>query len=154
MGAVELLHQLHGAGFRVDVAGDTLLVSPGDKLTDADCASIANNKPALLALLLPLARGPESLDLAAAWTDAEILAFLDRRARLLRWGWAEPEAESLADRLVRRDREVDQRVSCTDCRHYRPGHCGNHRRAGLNVPDVGRDLAAMLQRCPGFQPAR
>lgn len=96
----------------------------------------------------------EALDLAAvAWTDGDIARFLDRRARLLRWGWPEHEAEALADRLVRRDREADPRVSCTDCRHYRPGRCGNHRRAGLNVADVGRDLAAMLQRCPGFEPA-
>ena len=101
------------------------------------------------------AEKPEALDLAAvAWTDADISAFLDRRARLLRWGWAEPDAEKLAERLVKRDREHDERVSCTDCNHYRPGRCGNHRRAGLNVADVGRDLAAMLQRCPGFQSAR
>ena len=95
------------------------------------------------------------LDLAAvAWTDADIARFLDRRARLLRWGWAELEAERLADRLVRRDREADERVSCTDCQHYRPGRCSNHKRAGLCAPDLGRDLAAMLQRCPGFQPAK
>ncbi|MDO9093993.1 MAG: hypothetical protein Q7U99_15315 [Rubrivivax sp.] len=93
----------------------------------------------------------DALDLSAvAWTDGDIARFLDRRARLLRWGWAEPEAEKLADRLARRDRDRDERVSCTDCRHYRPGRCGNHRRAGLNVAEVGRDLAAMLQRCAGF----
>ncbi|MDP1647981.1 MAG: hypothetical protein Q8M01_07255 [Rubrivivax sp.] len=98
---------------------------------------------------------PEALDLAAvAWTDGDIARFLDRRARLLRWGWPEPEAEKLADRLVRRDREADDRVSCTDCRHYRPGRCGNHRQAGLHAPDVERDLAAMLQRCPGFDGAK
>jgi hypothetical protein len=95
------------------------------------------------------------LDLAAvAWTDADIARFLDRRARLLRWGWAEPEAEKLADRLVRRDREADERVSCTDCRHYRPGRCGNHKTAGLGSADVGRDLATQLQRCPAFEGPR
>lgn len=90
-------------------------------------------------------------DLAAAWADADISAFLDRRARLLRWGWAEPDADALAERLARRDREHDERVSCTDCRHYRPGRCGNHRRAGLHTSELGRDLATLLQRCPGFQ---
>lgn len=95
----------------------------------------------------------EDLDLAAvAWADADIARFLDRRARLLRWGWAEPEAERLAEKLVIRDREADDRVSCIDCGHFRPGHCGNHRRAGLNVADVGRDLASLLQRCPGIKP--
>lgn len=94
----------------------------------------------------------EDLDLSAvAWTDADIARYLDCRARLLRWGWAEPDAEALADKLVRRDREQDERVSCTDCRHYRPGRCGKHRRAGLHAPDVGRDLAALPQSCPGFE---
>ena len=94
---------------------------------------------------------PSCPDLSAvAWTDEDIARFLARRARLLRWGWCEAEAEKLADRLARRDREQDERVSCTDCRHYRPGRCGNHRQAGLTTPDLGRDLAVLLQRCPGF----
>lgn len=93
-------------------------------------------------------------DLAAvAWTDADISAFLDRRARLMRWGWAEPEAERMAERLVRRDREHDDRVCCADCRHYRYRRCGNHERAGLCTFDIGRDLVAVLQRCAGFQGA-
>ena len=94
---------------------------------------------------------PSTNDLdAVAWSDADTAHFLDRRARLIRWGWPEPEAEALAERLVVRDRDADDRVSCADCRHYRPGRCGNHRTAGLHSGDVGRDLAAMLQRCPGF----
>jgi hypothetical protein len=94
-------------------------------------------------------------DLAAvAWTDADIARFLDRRTRLMRWGWAESDAENLAERLVTRDRERDDRVSCAECAHYRPGDCGNHRRAVLHSPDLGRDLLATLQRCPGFQPTR
>ena len=100
-----------------------------------------------------LAEVREALDLAAvAWTDGDIARFLDRRARLLRWGWAELEAEMLAERLVRRDRESDPRVSCADCQHYRPGRCSSHRRAGLQSPEVGRDLAEMLQHCPGHAP--
>jgi hypothetical protein len=91
---------------------------------------------------------------AVAWTDRDIRAFLDRRSRLLRWGWSEPQAEALADRLTRRDREQDERVSCIDCLHYRPGLCGNHRQADLSVPEVGMDWAAFLQRCFGFQPGR
>jgi hypothetical protein len=98
---------------------------------------------------------PHAADLAAvAWTDADIARFFDRRARMLRWGWAEPDAEKLAERLVKRDREHDDRVSCAECLHYRPGRCGSHRRAGLHSPGVGRGLAATLQRCPGFQPSR
>jgi hypothetical protein len=90
-------------------------------------------------------------DLAAvAWTDADIARFLDRRARLLRWGWAEADAEHMAERLVIRDRGGDVRVSCTECMHYRPGRCGNRKAAALQSPEVGRDLAALLQRCEAF----
>lgn len=78
-------------------------------------------------------------------------ADVDRRARLLRWGWPAQEAERLATRLARRDLENDDRVSCGDCKHYRPGRCCNHRRAGLGSTELGRDLAAMLQRCSGFE---
>lgn len=101
----------------------------------------AENRPVLLARLA----GDE------ASTGGEAARFLDRRARLLRWGWPGPEAEALAERLMRRDREADPRVSCADCQHFRPGRCGNHRRAGLQMPDAGRDLAGLLQRCPGFR---
>jgi len=70
----------------------------------------------------------------------------------MRWGWPAAEAEMLAERLVIRDRDIDDRVNCTDCQHYRPGRCGNHRQAGLNVADIGRDWVRLLQRCSGFKP--
>ncbi len=86
------------------------------------------------------------------WGNASVTRFLARRERLLRWGWPADQAEALADRLTCRDVEGnDDRVSCADCRHYRPDRCSNHRRAGLQSAELGRDLAGMLQRCPGFQ---
>lgn len=73
-----------------------------------------------------------------------------RRDRLLRWGWSWSEATAMAERLALRDAEFDGRVTCVgDCSHYRPGRCGNHQRAGLNVSDLGRDQAELLQWCPG-----
>lgn len=91
---------------------------------------------------------------AEGWSDADIARFIDRRARLMRWGWVEIEAEKLAERLVKRDREHGDRVSCADCGHCRPGHCGNHKAALLHSPELSRDLAAMLQRCSGFEGPR
>ena len=64
------------------------------------------------------------------------------------------EAEDLGERLTLRDRQHDDRVMCCECQHYRPGRCGNHRRAGLQEVEVGRDLATLLQRCPGFETMR
>ena len=86
---------------------------------------------------------------APCWDDAEIAVFTARAERFALLGLA--DADDLAERLTLRDREDDERVSCTDCRHYRPGRCGNHRRAGLQSPDVGRDWVALLHRCPGFK---
>lgn len=87
---------------------------------------------------------------ASAAATPDEARYLDRRDRLLRWGWPRADAEALAARLARHDRAPGDMVSCIDCRHYRPGRCGNHRRAALHSPEVGRDLAALLQRCPGF----
>lgn len=98
---------------------------------------------------------PSPVDLdAVAWSDADMARFTDRRTRLMRWGWAEADAERQAEKLVLRDREADPRVSCTECQHYRPGRCSNHKAAALASHEVGRDLAARLQRCPGFQDPR
>ena len=56
-----------------------------------------------------------------------------------------------AARLARRNLERDDRVSCAaECAHYRHGRCGNHRAARLASREVGRELAGLLQRCPGF----
>ena len=151
MGARDLLADLTGAGLSVTAEGDRLVIRPASKLTDPMRVALRDAKLELLALLRGSVGSLEALDLAAvAWTDADIARFLDRRARLMRWGWAEHEAEKLAERLVKRDREDDDRSICAECSHYRPGRCGNHRSALLATADVGRDLATLLQRCPGF----
>lgn len=91
---------------------------------------------------------------AVTWTDGDIARYQGRLARMLKWGWPMADAERQAERLVNRDRDADERVSCTECQHYQPGRCANYQCAGLNVADVGRDLATLLQRCHGFQPLR
>ncbi len=150
MGARELLSDLADAGLSISAEGGHLVIRPASKLTDHMRAALRDAKPELLALLRSGSDAAPCDTAAVGWTDADIARFIDRRGRLLRWGWPEAEAEKLADRLVQRDREHDERVSCTDCQHFRPGRCGDHRRAGLTAPDVGRDLASLLQRCPGF----
>lgn len=69
--------------------------------------------------------------------------------RLLRWGWPSELAEATADRVARRAADDDRRT-CYECQHYAPGRCRHHKSAGLRHPDVGRDLASLPQRCPGF----
>lgn len=158
MGARDLLANLAGAGVIVTADGDRLVIRPASKLTDEQRTALRAAKPEVLALLA----GNRSRDArailppayAGTWADDDIARFSERRARLLCWGWAEADAEALAERLVIRDRSGDDRASCIECHHHRPGRCGNHRAAGLQSPDLGHDLAAMLQRCPGNRVTR
>lgn len=99
---------------------------------------------------LPRTGDHDDVLVAVVWSDSDISRFLDRRARMLRWGWPELEAEKMAERLTLRDRTADERVSCIECGNYKPSRCGNYSRAGLSGAELGRDLAEMLQRCPGF----
>ena len=47
--------------------------------------------------------------------------------------------------------DPDDRVTClSGCKHYRTGHCHQHRKAGLASPIVGNALAALPQHCPAF----
>lgn len=180
MGAPDLLQHLRSAGFDLAVTPEGgLKVTPSSALDGANRKAIRDHKAALLALLMcsqpedfqrdqtlsacthaPIetvrdydAEHAEPVDLAPdGKTEAECERYAWRMERLTRWGWPLAEAQELAERLTRRDRTDDDRVTCTDCHHYRPGRCGNRRRAGLSVMDVGRDLAATLQQCPGFRP--
>ena len=165
MGARELLDQAARSGLTLVAEGPSLVVRPKERLTDGMRDALRAAKPELLALLKNSGQqcqeGQGSQEnqwcqlgpLADVWTDFDIARFLTRRDRLMRWGWSDADAEAQADRLTRRDREGDDRVSCAgDCANYRPGRCANHRLAGLHSAVVGRDLATMLQRCPGFKP--
>lgn len=140
-------------------AAERLALAPGS--SPASMANAANR------LIEPGTVGSPISQLAtlAAHTAASQLGALDdvavryaeRLTRLRRWGWPEADALALAERLARRDRELaagdaDDQAVCVECSYYRPGRCGNHRRAGLFTPEVGRDLAEALQRCPGFRP--
>lgn len=52
--------------------------------------------------------------------------------------------------LLERD-EFDDRVTCTNCRNYRYGHCHQHIRAGIgNSSHLPQDFAVLPQRCPAY----
>jgi hypothetical protein len=61
------------------------------------------------------------------------------------------DATALADKLVIRDRDGDERGLCLECRHLSGRRCGAWRQAGLTGPAVSRDLVNVLQRCAGFE---
>lgn len=156
MGAPDLLRYLREAGFTVAPAdGGGIRVAPSASLTEDHRQAIRDHRAELLSLLAP----PPDPDRwcwphSDAMNGAELEQFAKRAQQFTRRGITAEAAETMADRLVIRDREQDDRHTCLECTTYRPGRRGNHRRAGLQAPDVGRDLATLLQRCPGFQPSR
>ena len=67
-------------------------------------------------------------------------------------------AERLADRLVIRDRDNDDRIVCFECCNFRNGWlCMNSLNAGVSLQHsnskLQNDFVHQLQRCSGFKPA-
>ena len=151
MGAPDLLRHLREAGFTVAPAdGGGIRVCPSASLTDAHRQAIRDHRAELLSLL---ARPPDPerwcWPHSDAMNGAELQQFANRAQQFTRRGIT-ADAEAMADRLVIRDREQDDRRACLECNAYRRGRCGNHRRAGLQTSEVGGDFAEHLQRCPAF----
>lgn len=92
-----------------------------------------------------------------AMNTVEIDTFTARVHLFTERGAATTEAEGLADGLVRRDREADDRRLCLECSHLRRSaglwRCGQWERAGLAAADVPGDVVNMLQRCSAFDEA-
>ena len=84
--AMRALNRMRAAGFALELDGPALVVSPSDRLTDAQRAFIRDQKPALVGLLQDAKTihhalgqaGPAGLDwregTPADWDDARLLA--------------------------------------------------------------------------------
>ena len=88
-------------------------------------------------------------------TGAEIDRFTGRLALFTAKGLTLNDAEVLADKLLIRDRDGDDRRVCLECTHL-SGWNGRQRCRGLQYAGMGGPLAsagqvAMLQRCNGFK---
>lgn len=93
---------------------------------------------------------------SSAMTGREIDTMIERTGLFNRRGLSALEAELLADKLVNRDREADDRRLCLECAHLsRAGglRCAQWQRAGLGAPGVPAGLHLVLQRCNGFKAA-
>jgi hypothetical protein len=92
---------------------------------------------------------------STAMNGAEIDTFTARLARFTDRGLSLEDAETLADKLVQRDRAGDERRVCLECAHLRHGgRCGNWQQAGVAIQardnQLPGDFTAVLQRCDGF----
>lgn len=89
-----------------------------------------------------------------AMNTAELDLFTARVHLFIRHGLDTTESEKLADKLVARDRDEDERRLCLECRNLRRSgglwRCGQPHRAGWAGADLPGDLVNLLQRCEGF----
>ena len=90
-----------------------------------------------------------------AMNSSEIDAFTARVHLFTRHGLDQPQAEGLADGLVIRDRDGDDRRLCLECQHLRGGGrswaCNQWRAAGLAGAGVPGGWVTLPQRCDGFK---
>ncbi len=92
-----------------------------------------------------------------AMNGVEIATFMARVARFTAKGLTHDVGEALADRLVIRDREPDDRRCCLECANLAgigSWHCRNWRQAEVAIKAIDAalpvDLVCLLQRCNGF----
>ena len=93
-------------------------------------------------------------------TGAEIDTFTARLSRFTDKGLILDDGEALADKLVIRDRESDDRHLCLECLHlagYGSWRCSNWQRTGIAIQawdaQLPRELVYQFQRCDGFKGA-
>lgn len=88
-----------------------------------------------------------------AMNTGEVNTFTARLARFTDKGVSLADAERLADELVIRDREGDDRRLCLECTHlqgFGRWCCGNWQTADVAQQGLTRDLVLMLQQCSGL----
>ena len=96
---------------------------------------------------------------SSAMNGAEIDTFTARLHSFTDKGLARTHGEAMADKLVLRDREQDDRRICLECKHF-AGYgvglwrCGNWQASGVALrssdAQLPADLVVQLQRCDGF----
>jgi len=96
---------------------------------------------------------------SSAMNGAEIQTFESRLHKFIGKGLVRNDSEALADKLVHRDRDQDDRRVCLECKHFAEHgagswRCGNWQAAGVAIrscdAQLPADLVVLLQRCDGF----
>lgn len=89
-----------------------------------------------------------------AMNTREIDTFAARLSMITTRGLHLSQAEALADKLMVRDREMDDRVSCLECRHlagFGFRRCANWSEAAVSRQGLATEFVCAMQRCPGFK---
>jgi len=139
-----------------DAAGPTVAV-----VATVAVANLPDHKaaPAETIDTVPISAAPDSerwcWPHSNAMNGAEIETFTGRVALFTAKGLTSTEADALADKLLIRDREGDDRRVCLECSHLSGWagrrQCRGLQHAGMGGPLVSAGQVAMLQRCDGFK---
>ncbi len=113
--------------------------------------SHASNDSTMVAALMA-SKGCEKRNHHGAdnWSGSEIEAFNRRVVQFQNQGIDLPKAEAIAETLLVRDRDTDDRRMCVECLSLAKFNCTTPKAAGLTTRDV-RPIRFMLQRCDGFK---
>lgn len=163
--AANLLDTFSAAGLAVSLTSENnLKVTPAKALTDELRVTIKANKALLVDYLQRvaandnLAESPLKLSYQCwatreAMSEEEIDTFIVRLERFAEKGARLEDAERLADRLVIRDREGDDRRLCLEYKFLEGQgrwRCGNSLQAVVAQDVLAPDLVLALQRCGGY----
>ena len=97
-----------------------------------------------------------------AWNSGDIDTFMARVSGFTDKGLGLDDAENVADTLVIRDRELDDRRLCLECVYLsgqsdKAWRCRNWQQAGIALAardaQLSKALVYQLQRCDGFNGA-
>lgn len=164
--ASDLLGTLTAAGMTLALTSENgLKVTPARTLTNELRETIKANKAMLVEYLQRLAANDTLAEATAnperwnwphseAMNEVEINTFTERLARFTDKRASLEVAERLADKLVIRDREGDDRRLCLECVYLQSnGHwrCFNSRVADVAPEGLASELVFSLQRCCGFR---
>ena len=173
------LRVLTDAGLKLRADGERLIVTPASALTNSLRGLIRQNKAVLLTLPAKAAErsmAPTTIAMSApagedtgsappvvdadrwcwphsgAMNSIELDTFAMRTRLFISRGMGGDEAAALADQLVKRDRDGDDRRLCLECSWlHDKGRCiaaGNGRLG--NAYRRLEPVAASLQSCPAF----
>lgn len=166
MDAHQVVDFLHDAGLRIALTPERgLKVAPASSLTPELRALIRSSKDVLIDWLRCDAANDPAPDPdrwawphSSAMNGTEIDTFTARMARFIDKGLILADAESLADKLVIRDRAGGDQRLCLECAYlHRLRRCGNWQVAGIPVgshdDQFPTDSLCQLRRCNGFTDA-
>lgn len=151
----EVVDALRAAGLSLTATGQVLKVTPASVLTDELRELIRARKADLMRWLAVENNPGADLDRwcwphSNAMNGAELGRSAVRLAKFIDQGLSLIEAEALADKLVVRDRDGDDRRLCLECAHLCGRRCAAWRVAAVGGPVLSTALLTLPQRCAAF----